>query len=222
VGAPHASEDSGAAYVIFGASKPDDVDVGELGDRGITLTGGEGTTAGTSLAGLGDVNGDGLADIAVGAPTASPDGRDRAGVAHVVFGRGAGGIDLAALGAGGFRIDGPTAGTPQTTLFTPGLAGELMPTGDVNGDGTPDMAISASAIDDGTDLAYVVYGKSSTTHVDLKKPGGDAAALDGASGAVMTFGSGVDHDGDEVFELPFSLGGEGLSASNGYLLDIKP
>jgi glycosylphosphatidylinositol phospholipase D len=220
VGAPHASEDSGAAYVIFGGSDSKDIDVGELGDRGITLTGGNGTTAGASLAGLGDVNGDGRADIAVGAPTATPDGRGRAGVAYVVFGRGAGGIELPALGDGGFRIDGPTAGTPQTELFQPGLAGELSAAGDVNGDATPDLAISASEIDDGTDLAYVVYGKSSTTRVDLSKPGGEAAALDGEAGAVMTFGSGVDFDGDKVFELPFSLGGDGVSTSNGYLLDI--
>ncbi len=68
-----------------------------------------GEAAGDAVTALGDVNGDGLDDVAIGAPDATPDeNRALAGAVYVVFGRRAGGtLDLAALGDGGFRVDGP-------------------------------------------------------------------------------------------------------------------
>jgi hypothetical protein len=46
-----------------------------------------GNWAGTSVAGAGDVNGDGLADVVVGAQTARNNGRPDSGSAYVVFGK---------------------------------------------------------------------------------------------------------------------------------------
>jgi hypothetical protein len=42
--------------------------------------------AGAAVAGAGDVNGDGLADVIIGAPLADPNGKE-AGRAYVVFGK---------------------------------------------------------------------------------------------------------------------------------------
>ena len=57
-----------------------------------------------------DVNGDGAADILVGAPGADNNGRVGSGSAYVIFGgAGLSDLDLAALGASGARIDGAAA-----------------------------------------------------------------------------------------------------------------
>src|SRR3954469_14790742 len=61
---------------------------------------------GSTLAQVGDVNGDGLADVAVAAPSSEVGGRREAGVVHVVFGGSAlGRIDIDS--AAGFHILGP-------------------------------------------------------------------------------------------------------------------
>ena len=58
-------------------------------------------SASEGLAAAGDVNGDGIGDVIIGTPGTT-------GSAYVVFGQPAlTGVDLAAPGARGFRIDGP-------------------------------------------------------------------------------------------------------------------
>jgi len=90
VGAPFAGGlDRGRAYVIFGkASGFGTIDLGGLTpDQGFILRGDDnGDTAGYNVASAGDVNGDGLADIIVGANGNDQGGED-AGAAYVVYGR---------------------------------------------------------------------------------------------------------------------------------------
>lgn len=110
---------AGISYVIFGRpGESDDVDLQNLGERGFRIVGGDGLNrAGSSVSGAGDVNGDGLADLIIGAPQASPTPpedpirRPRAGTSFVVFGRAdeASEVDLGELGARGFRIFGEAA-----------------------------------------------------------------------------------------------------------------
>ena len=67
--------------------------------------------SGTSVAGAGDVNGDGLDDLIVGASRADPSGKSEAGESYVVFGTDAGfaaSVDLSALAA-------KPASVPKTT-----------------------------------------------------------------------------------------------------------
>ena len=75
------------------------------GSWGFALHGGAvNDNSGTSVSALGDVNGDGVADMIVGAPEADPYGRSSAGSSYVVFGRPSGQAWPAALNLS--QVDG--------------------------------------------------------------------------------------------------------------------
>jgi len=154
-----------------------DVDLGNLGDRGFRIDGIDaGDRSGYSVSGAGDVNGDGLADLIVGAPFADPDNDDRAGESYVVFGKTSNAtVDLANLGVGGFRIDG----IDQFDRSGRSVSGA----GDVNGDGLADLIVGAPFAnlggDDTAGESYLVFGKASTTTVDLASLGAGGFRIDG-------------------------------------------
>jgi hypothetical protein len=134
-------EDSGAAFVVFGKATPAPVDLASLGNRGFRIDGARaGDLAGASVAGLGDVNFDGRADLLVGAEQADNNGRKDSGSVYVVYGKNdTRAVDLRALGSAGARIDGEGADD---------LAGwSVAPAGDVNGDKRPDVLVGAHASD---------------------------------------------------------------------------
>jgi FG-GAP repeat protein len=184
VGAPGASNNgrnSGSAYVVFGKTGTASVDLAALGARGFRMDGAAGRprgladSAGRSVAGIGDMNGDGRADVLVGAPDASNNGRELSGSAYVVFGQAsATTIDLAALGARGFRIDG--------AADTESAGSAVACAGDVNGDGRADVLVGAGEADNNAlnaGSAYVVFGKTDPTKVDLAALGAGGFRIDG-------------------------------------------
>ena len=58
------------------------------GPNGFRLDGrSPGDAAGSALINVGDMNGDGLDDFAIGAPTADPAGKQGAGEVYVLYGR---------------------------------------------------------------------------------------------------------------------------------------
>jgi hypothetical protein len=72
-----------------------------------------GDYSGWSVSAAGDVNGDGLADLIVGAHGSDPAAGSYAGRSYVVFGKtGGSAVDLSAIaaGSGGFVINGQCAG----------------------------------------------------------------------------------------------------------------
>jgi hypothetical protein len=147
----------GGAYVVFGSATlgqaTGSVELSAIlnGNGGFHISGYYfGDNNGWSIAGAGDVNGDGLADLVVGNPDANG--------AVVVFGKTTtAAVDLAALGSGGFRINS----------YYDQAGASVSSAGDVNGDGLADLLIGAPAADGGYGCSYVVYGKTSSTDVSL-------------------------------------------------------
>lgn len=161
VGAPGADPNgnrSGSSYVLFGQSGgfASPLSVSTLtGNSGLQLNGeAMFDFAGSSLAGVGDVNGDGLDDFLIGAFAAQPNGAN-SGRAYLVFGTTTGFPSPLALstlnGSNGVQLDGEAAGD---------RAGEsISSAGDINGDGFADVLIRA-ANGGQSGRAYVVFGQS--------------------------------------------------------------
>ncbi|MBC8120710.1 MAG: FG-GAP repeat protein, partial [Gemmatimonadaceae bacterium] len=190
------------AYVVFGKANTTAVDLRSLGSGGFAIDGAAGGDgAGRSVSDAGDVNGDGIPDLLVGALFADAQGRSLAGRAYVVFGKAnTTAVDLRSLGSGGFAIDG-AAGGDRTGESVSGA-------GDVNGDGIPDLLVGADGATpqgrNGAGRAYVVFGKADTTTVDLANLGNGGFAIDGAAGgdnAGFSVSGAGDVNGDGLPDL---------------------
>lgn len=184
---------SGAAYVVFGSASSRDVDLRDFhsdtqGERGFRIDGG-GTfaLAGWSVACLGDVNLDGLDDIAVAAPFAPK--------TYVVFGKSDSAtvdlklFDLNAQAASGFRIDTPA---PESNdMYSVGAAG------DTNGDGRQDVVVGVIPnVSDSPGTAYLVYGKDDSLPVDVTAEGNEWGYRIRGEGNGNTTGETVSGAGD--------------------------
>lgn len=203
IGAPGADNNgrssSGSAYVVFGKSDGGPVDlklfnVNAQGGQGFRIDGPSGRAlAGRAVDGAGDVNGDGLADIIVGAPFAPS--------AYVVFGQTHGmPIDLATFDLGieparGFQITTPLPISDSRMAVSNA--------GDVNGDGVPDVVVGLAPYDRAFGSAYVVFGKSDGRALDATDLG-DAGIRQGgtrgsATGLAVNAAGDVNGDGfDDV------------------------
>jgi Ca2+-binding RTX toxin-like protein len=170
--------DSGASYVVFGHASgfSANLDLSTLdGANGFKLSGAAaGDRSGDSVA-AGDVNGDGFADLIVGAPGVNP---TRSGASYVVFGKASGfaaNIDLSSLdGSNGFRLKGKVDDYAGVAVAS---------AGDINGDGFADVIISGHGTQNISfyGVTYVVFGKVSGFPADL-----DLSSLDGTNGFKLT------------------------------------
>ena len=140
------------------AKATQDYDLNNLAtSEGFTMTAG-----GSAVSAAGDVNGDGINDILIGAYWFN----SYAGWAYVVFGKGVSitnDFSLSAFVTGpttGFRIMGPAGGD----LFGFSVSNA----GDVNGDGVDDIIMGAHATDVAADrieagITYVIFGRRVTS-----------------------------------------------------------
>jgi FG-GAP repeat len=178
-------EQSGSVYVVFGGARSGQLDLATL-TAGFRIDGAEtGDQTGWSVGRAGDVNGDGRADMVVGAPLADSNDRIESGSAFVVLGKGsADGIDLSFSPSVRLRLDG--ADTRERAGWS--VAGA----GDVNGDKRPDVVVGAPwANPNGrffAGSAYVVFGQAASTTIDLAAPGGSGFRIDGPTDGDIVFG----------------------------------
>ena len=128
------------AYVVFGKTSTTTLAAARLGAAGLTIRGERGTRFPSAAAGAGDVNGDGLADVLLGAPEALPLGDGYfGGSVYLVYGRTSGGaVDLAATGPAFTRIDG----TLPRRRFDGGIGGSVASIADLDGDHRRELAIA--------------------------------------------------------------------------------
>ncbi len=200
---PLGREDAGACYVVFGrlGAFPPEIDLESLdGENGFAIGGiDRRDRLGVSVGAAGDINGDGVGDLVVGAYYANPGERAYAGEAYVVFGRDTSGgegfpamLDLREIdGQNGFRMSG--LGVGDVNGYS------VASLGDINGDGRSDMVVGAAGAspDDmmfaGT--SYVIFGR------DADDPFGadlDLGSLDGTTGFRIEGIAPSDRSGSEV------------------------
>jgi hypothetical protein len=190
-------DSTGIAYVVFGKRGKEPVALADLQQQnsglGFAIFGAAPEdSAGRSLAGAGDFNGDQLDDVVVGALFASRTGENE-GAAYVVFGK----ADTAPV-----QLSAIEAGTEDRGVFFAAAAagdftGASVGGADVNGDGLGDVLIGAPDGDlGGTDQGqvYVVFGRRDPHSMVLDQIDGGFTIL-GAL-AEDSFGRNVANAGD--------------------------
>src|SRR5262245_7630333 len=192
----------GAQYVVFGKASgfAANIDLSALdGITGFALSGAGGRFVGSA----GDVNGDGFADLIVGADLADVNGTD-SGASYVVFGKASGfaaNVDLSALdGTSGFRLSGAAAG--HRSGFSVASAG------DVNGDGLADVIVGALS----ANVSYVVFGQASGLAATTALSSLDGRPASRIAGAGTSANSAGDVNGDGFADL---IVGNNYASPNG-------
>ncbi len=184
-------------WVVFGQRSSGDIDLGHLGAHGYRINPPAGSAIGSSVAGLGDVNGDGIPDLAVVGGN-EPRGSTGQTVDVLFLHRGSGDVNLGEPGWAGFRID--------NINFDPEGSGDIQVAAgrDVNGDGRPDIVVSSDTANfhngaqplSRSGEVDVIYGKSSSTAVDDRHLAGRGFRILGREAGTHIAGAGdVNHDG---------------------------
>ncbi len=165
IGAPgFGTGDVGAAYLVFGKATPfaSTLSLGTSlnGTDAIQFSGGLASDfIGATLSEAGDINGDGIDDIVLGAFRANTTNGVDSGASYVIFGTSAtlsGTFDVTTLsGSNGFRIVGASSSDEQ------GYA--VSSAGDFNADGFDDLIVSSVSSDangNNSGAIYLILGRA--------------------------------------------------------------
>jgi len=215
---------SGECYIVYGGdSLPGTISLGSLGSAGATIPGESGGDAlGASVSGGGDVNGDGFADVVIGADDYDVGAATNEGRSYIVYGSDSFGasIDLSSLGAGGVVLTGVD---PQDCSGSSVAMG-----GDMNRDGLSDVligALNADPTNTSAGEAYLIHGSTSLpSTLDLDAIGHRGVQLNGVdaferAGAAVAFLGGVNDDGFDAYAVGAPELSPGAGAGKVYVVD---
>lgn len=172
---------------------------------------------GNSVAPLGDVDGDGVQDLAVGAFRDGDGGWDDAGAVWILF------LNADGTVKGQQKISADEGGFPEPLGNFHELGFDVAALGDLDGDGVPDLAAGTPGDDDGGQnrgCVYVLFLNADGTVKAYQKisdtAGGFSGELDDSDNFGESVGEMGDLDGDGVVDL--SVGArwddDGSSSSN--------
>ena len=161
--------------------------------------------SGRDVSAAGDINGDGIDDVVIGAPYGNMNmAGNGGGMSYVVFGRTAGDLaatfDLSALdGSNGFRLDGVVDSDYNGRAVSAA--------GDVNGDGIDDLLVSSLGSDVyalSSGSSYVLFGRSTgfASAINL-------STLDGSTGFRLD-GNGVREQSGYAVANAGDINGDGF------------
>ncbi|MCK6523819.1 FG-GAP-like repeat-containing protein [Myxococcota bacterium] len=191
VGAPssaRAAAGAGAVYIVLGGASPSDSALSAAYARigGVSAD----DAFGSAVAALGDADGDGRADLAVGAP-----GRDAgatgAGALYVVR--------SSALPSGESRASSLVTVLGDTASASAGAS--LLGLGDLNGDGLSDLIIGGPDASSGSGAAWLVKSKSSAGAWPTRTSSADGELTGATSGGLGWGLASIDLGDDGVPDL---------------------
>lgn len=203
---PNLQTGAGKTYIIFGKSQgwPSQFDPNTLdGNNGFVVNGiTPNEFSGSAVSKLGDINGDRVDDIIIGAPNASPNGKIGAGRSYVVFGKpgqSQAKLNLLSLNGNGFSLNGIDANEAAGTAVT---------SADMNGDGINDIIIGAPKASPNNKTSagriYVVFGKAGTFNPTI-----DLSTLNGQNGFIINGINAGDKTGEALATVP-DINGDGI------------
>jgi hypothetical protein len=215
-GSDDAASNAGKAYILLGGSLP--ADGAPLSSASITLLGeGADDFAAYSAAGPGDVDGDGLGDILLGAYGDAPAG-SRSGRSYLVYASTLSGAATLDLGSADHRFSGE-AGSDLSGIRVAGA-------GDVDNDGLADLMVAAPANDSAgsnSGKVYLILADNIPATRNLGLASVDYSFTGEAIGDQAGYGiAGVgDVDGDGFGDMLIGSWGDntgGLDAGKAYLM----